>query len=171
MRQLPESMAPSAFVMLQQLPRTISGKIDRKALPLPAEMRNGAESRRVEPRTLVEEIIAGIWEGVLVIKGVGVHDNFFESGGHSLLATQVISRIRTSLGVEISLRCIFEAPTIAGLAAMVTNLQSDGVSYQVDKVTRIGRLPEEALLEKFDQLSNDEIDVFLNEMMAQGGSK
>ena len=73
--------------------------------------------------------------------------------------------------MEISLRCIFEAPTIAGLAAMVTNLQSDGVSYQVDKVTRIGRLPEEALLEKFDQLSNDEIDVFLNEMMAQGGSK
>jgi phosphopantetheine binding protein len=155
MRQLPESMAPSAFVMLQQLPRTISGKIDRKALPSPAEMRNGAESRRVEPRTLVEEIIAGIWEGVLVIKGVGVHDNFFESGGHSLLATQVISRIIESFRVEVPLRSMFETPTIAGLASLVTRLQSDGVGCHVDVIPRIDRLPEETLPENRNQLSEN----------------
>ena len=88
-------------------------------MPLPPQ--TGAGDDSVNPRTPIEEIIAGIWAKVLDRPGVGVGDNFFELGGHSLLATQVISRLRAAFDVELPLRVLFEPPTIADLALQVSN--------------------------------------------------
>ncbi|XXX72653.1 amino acid adenylation domain-containing protein [Sorangium sp. So ce134] len=113
-QRLPEYMVPSAFVVLESLPLTPSGKVDRRSLPEP----DGAlGNEHVAPRTAGEERLAGIWREVLRAERVGVTDNFFELGGHSLLATQVVSRIRRELGVEVPLRALFEAPTVELLAA------------------------------------------------------
>ena len=116
-RRLPDYMAPSAFVTLEQLPLSANGKLDRKALPAPAMAALADES--ASPRTPVEEIVAGIFAQVLRMEWVGVDGNFFELGGHSLVATQVISRLRETLEVELPLRVLFESPTVAELAEAV----------------------------------------------------
>jgi amino acid adenylation domain-containing protein len=123
--RLPEYMVPSAFVVLERLPLTPSGKIDRRALPAPQW---SAEGAYVAPRTATEEALSGIWGSVLGAERVGVEAHFFEMGGHSLLATQVVSRIRQALGVEVPLKAVFEAPTIAMLAGRVEELRGAGVS-------------------------------------------
>ncbi|WP_424102425.1 amino acid adenylation domain-containing protein [Moorena producens] len=112
-QQLPEYMIPSAWVVLDSLPLSPNGKVDRKALPTPEiEL---TEGELVAPRTASEEIIANIFASVLGVKAVGIYDNFFALGGHSLLATQVISRLRQALQVELPLRSLFEAPSVAQL--------------------------------------------------------
>ncbi|HVR95371.1 MAG TPA: amino acid adenylation domain-containing protein, partial [Thermoanaerobaculia bacterium] len=117
-RRLPEYMLPSAFVVLDALPLTPNGKVDRRALPA-----STAPERTVsaggEARDPVEELLAGIWAEVLGLDRVGVEESFFELGGHSLLATQVVSRVRTVLGVELPVRALFEAPTVAELARRI----------------------------------------------------
>ncbi|MGH7927987.1 MAG: non-ribosomal peptide synthetase, partial [Candidatus Binatia bacterium] len=118
--KLPEYMVPVSVVVLDSLPLTPSGKLDRCALPIahddvPAEL-----SRSVAPpQTATEEQIVGLWREVLGVEDVGRCDHFFELGGQSLLAAQVVSRIRKELQVEIPLRLIFEAPTVAQLAERV----------------------------------------------------
>jgi amino acid adenylation domain-containing protein len=113
--RLPDYMIPSAFVTLETLPVTPNGKIDRRALSQLSVSHEISEKTFVAPRTPEEELLAGIWAELLGAPRVGVHNNFFELGGHSLLATQVISRLRDSFGVELSLRELFESPTIASL--------------------------------------------------------
>ena len=117
--RLPEYMIPSAFMLLEEMPLTPNGKIDRRALPAPDEARARDVDDYVAPRTPIEEMLADIFAGVLEVERVGVEENFFELGGHSLLVTQVISRIRESLNVELSVRAIFEYPTVAALAVQV----------------------------------------------------
>jgi amino acid adenylation domain-containing protein len=124
--QLPEYMVPSAFVMLNSLPLTPNGKVDRRALPVPDASRPEPGAVYVAPRTAVEESVAQILAGLLRIGRVGVNDHFFELGGHSLLAIQVVSRIREAFGVEMPLRVIFEAPTVAGISAWITAAVSSG---------------------------------------------
>jgi hypothetical protein len=121
-------MAPSAFVTLEALPLTPNGKIDRRALPAPDPSDFRAENAYVEPRTPAEEALAGIWEEVLGLERVGIHDDFFELGGHSLLATRVVSRVRGALRVELSLRYLFETPTVAGLAERIEADQGSAAS-------------------------------------------
>lgn len=116
--RLPDYMVPAAFVPMDQLPLTPSGKINRRALPEP-DVTQGQSSDTVAPRTPIEEVLAGIWAHVLNVETVGVHDNFFDLGGHSLLATQVISRITQSLEIKLPLRALFEYPTIATLAQFI----------------------------------------------------
>ncbi|HEV2735720.1 MAG TPA: amino acid adenylation domain-containing protein, partial [Longimicrobiaceae bacterium] len=106
---LPEYMVPSALVVLDALPLTRNGKLDRRALPAPAWETDG---RFVAPRTPDEEILAGIWAEVLGTERVGAHDDFFSLGGHSLAATRVLSRVAKTLGTEVQLRVLFEAPTL-----------------------------------------------------------
>ncbi len=112
--KLPEYMTPSAFVMLEALPLTPNGKVDRKALPTPDVRLETAEF--TAPRTAAELALAELWREVLGLKEVGIHDNFFELGGHSLAATQLISRLEKFHGLELSLRDVFDAPTIADMS-------------------------------------------------------
>jgi aspartate racemase len=121
--KLPEHMIPSALVFLESLPVTPNGKVDRKALPAPDQSRPELERAFVAPRIPLEERLARIWGEVLKLEKVGIHDNFFDLGGNSLLATQVISRIRTALDAEVPLRAMFEAPTMAELAAVISDLK------------------------------------------------
>ncbi len=115
--RLPDYMVPAAFVKLEALPATPSGKVDRNALPAPEAERSGAVGQA--PRTPVEEVLAGIWADLLGLDRVGADDHFFDLGGHSLLATRVTSRLRSALGVELPLRDLFEAPVLSDLAVRV----------------------------------------------------
>ena len=112
-------MVPSVFVMLERLPLTPNGKVDRRALPAPDSARPSLSDQYVCRGRAVERQLAEIWGEVLGLPEVGIHDNFFELGGHSLLATQVVSRIRSTFAVELPLRALFEAPTVAELAMRV----------------------------------------------------
>jgi amino acid adenylation domain-containing protein len=119
-QQLPEYMVPSAFVLLDQLPRTPNGKLDRRALPVPDWGAEVVENAEHAPRNVIEEMLVAIWEDVLGLKNIGIHDDFFALGGHSLLAARAVSRIRERMGVDLGVRQLFEQPTVAGLANVVT---------------------------------------------------
>jgi amino acid adenylation domain-containing protein len=121
--KLPEYMLPSTFVLLHALPLTPNGKIDRQALPPPNQSRPELETPFVAPRTAVETVLTGIWAEVLGVERVGIHDDFFELGGHSLLATQVVSRLHGVFRVELPLRSILEAPTVAALAEQIETVR------------------------------------------------
>ncbi|MFL5540624.1 MAG: amino acid adenylation domain-containing protein, partial [Longimicrobiaceae bacterium] len=140
-RSLPEYMVPAAFVSLEALPLTPTGKLDRRALPAPDFA--SIEERYVAPRTPVEEVLAGIWTEVLRLERVGVRESFFELGGHSLLATRVVSRVRQVFGVELPLRVLFEAPTVAELAKAVEALRRAELPAlpPIVPVERTGPLP------------------------------
>jgi amino acid adenylation domain-containing protein len=115
---LPEYMVPSAFVALQQLPLTPGGKLNRAALPAPDYAVQNTQVR--EPQSEAERQLLVLWQDVLGLESIDTQDNFFALGGHSLLATQLVTRIRVKLGVEMPLRALFEAPTIAQLAALLS---------------------------------------------------
>jgi aryl carrier-like protein len=109
-------MVPQYFVMLERLPLTLNGKLDRRALPAPVATADGPGYEA--PRTATEQAVADIWAEVLRLERVGIHDNFFELGGHSLLAVTVIERIRVR-GMQVDVRTLFEAPTLAALALVL----------------------------------------------------
>ena len=119
-KRLPEYMLPAAIIEIERAPLTAHGKVDRKAFPRPELTRAALDP----PRTGTEQIIAGIWERLLGLKGISRTDNFFALGGHSLLATQVISRIRLELGATLPLRSLFEHPRLADMARAVEMARS-----------------------------------------------
>jgi amino acid adenylation domain-containing protein len=116
---VPNYMIPSAYVSVEELPLTPNGKVDRDALPEPQWDQESASEEFVAPRSASERGIADIWSKVLSVNDIGVHDNFFALGGHSLLAMKVISRVQDELGATLTLRAIFDAPTLVELAAEV----------------------------------------------------
>ncbi|HEX8186018.1 MAG TPA: phosphopantetheine-binding protein [Blastocatellia bacterium] len=118
-QKLPEYMVPASYVFLEALPLTSSGKIDRRALPLPALTASESDEEFVAPRDDAEEVMAGIWAEVLGLEQVGVESNFFEMGGHSLTASQVIYRVRDLFQVELPVRSLFESPTVAGICKVL----------------------------------------------------
>ncbi|HEU4561408.1 MAG TPA: non-ribosomal peptide synthase/polyketide synthase [Longimicrobium sp.] len=139
--RLPEYMVPGAFVVLEALPLTPSGKVARRTLPAPDLA--SPEEMYVAPRTPAEEVLAGIWAEVLRLERVGVEESFFELGGHSLLATRVISRVREVFAVELPLRALFEGPTVAELAKAVEDERRRGLPVlpPVVPAERTGALP------------------------------
>ena len=113
--RLPDYMVPSGLMVLSQLPLTPNGKVDRKALPVP-DVTSSMSTEYLAPQTQTQKALAEIWVEVLGIDKVGIHDNFFDLGGHSLLATQVMSRVRNIFEIELTLKRLFESPTIADIA-------------------------------------------------------
>ncbi len=134
--RLPEYMIPSGYLVMDHLPLTSSGKVDRRALPRVDSSRADLFVAPVSPE---QQAIAAIWSELLGVDKIGLNDNFFELGGHSLLATQVISRLRSVFKVELALRSLFEAPTIAGLAQRIETERRAGQGLRAPAIERVER--------------------------------
>lgn len=143
--RLPEYMIPAAFVKLEKMPLTSNGKIDRRALPDADIMRPETEGAYVAARTPLEEEVVEAWKEVLGLQRIGIHENFFEIGGHSLLATKVIILLRSRLGINLSLRLLFENPTVAGMATalMETLLEHTEEPALADMISEVEGLSDE----------------------------
>lgn len=137
--KLPEHSIPSAFVLLEALPLTPSGKVDRRALPAPDSSHRNREQHYIAPHTPVEEVIAGVWTQVLKSDRVSIDDNFFEQGGHSLLATQLVSRLRNIFQIQLPLRYVFEFPTVEGLAQAVEKMKRTQQGLQAPPIVPVPR--------------------------------
>ena len=153
--KLPEYMVPSAFVVLESLPVTANGKVDRLALPAPEPIKLEWAGGYVAPQTSIEEVLVKIWVEVLGIKRVGIRDNFFELGGHSLLATQLVSRVRDAFGIELPLRSVFEAPTIGELSEVVESLKDKNAKIQVPALVPVSRESRRFKLSSLNQESKE----------------
>lgn len=121
-KQLPDYMIPSRFVLLESLPLTATGKLNRNALPAPQQVQSSMRTPFVAPRTEIEKMLCSVWSQLLKFDDIGVHDNFFELGGHSLLAAQVVSRVRNASQLELPLPTVFELPTVALLAERIETI-------------------------------------------------
>jgi acyl carrier protein len=140
--KLPAYMVPAAFVLLEEMPLSPNGKLNRRLLPAPDENGLVASQTYVGPRTLTEQALVEIFKLVLKVESVGVYDNFFELGGHSILATQVVSRIREQFDAELPLRSFFSSPTVAGVAEIIdSSARSSGQGSPIKPVSRVGPFP------------------------------
>jgi amino acid adenylation domain-containing protein len=152
--QLPDYMLPSAFVILDTLPLSLSGKVDRHALPAPGKMRPELQATFVAPRTPVEESLAEIWKELLCLHTVGIHDNFLELGGNSLVATQIVSRVLDTFQLELPLRSLFdEASTIADTAVVITQNLAEMAGHE----------EMDCMLAELEGLSEEEVRARLND--------
>ena len=149
---LPDYMVPALFIHREQLPLDPSGKVNRRLLPK-ADFSQVKQNEYVAPRSESEQILVDIVAEVLKIDRVGITDNFFDLGGHSMLATQIVSRIRDAFGVELSLRKMFENPTVEGIALSITEIKA---SYEDQEAL-------EAMLDEIEDLSDEELNRLLNE--------
>ncbi len=143
---LPEAMLPNHFMLLESMPLTHTGKLDRTALPAPVDERASVQARFIAPRTALEQVLASIWSSLLRTERIGLEDDFFALGGHSLLATQVASRIQDTLKITLPLRAFFETPTLVGLKQAL--LQREARPGQLEEIAslrlRVSRMsPEE----------------------------
>ncbi|PWU16005.1 MAG: hypothetical protein C5B50_14290 [Verrucomicrobia bacterium] len=168
--KLPAYMEPAHFVELQKLPLTPNGKVDRKALPEPHLAPGNESPKNGTPRNEIETALAQIWSQLLGRKAVGIHQNFFEIGGHSLLATQLVARIARALKIELPVLAVFEAPTVARLAERVIGAelmqtrQAPAISTDVSPTSAID------LLERLDELSDDEVEELLEQTEGKGAT-
>jgi surfactin family lipopeptide synthetase C len=137
--RLPDYMIPSVFVVLDALPLSPAGKVDRRALPVPQQTRQALETSFEAPRTPIEATLASVWSEVLGIQQIGIHDNFFDLGGHSLLATRLNSRLRDIYQIELPLRSLFDAPSIAALAALIEAGQANDDDQAVPEIMPVAR--------------------------------
>jgi len=150
---LPEPMHPTDFVLLESLPLSPNGKLDRAALPAPGGRRDGVQAQFIAPETALERVLATLWSSLLRVERVGLNDDFFALGGHSLLATQIVSRIRETLKIELPLAAFFETPTLSGLKRAL-----------LQREARPGLMEEIAALRlKVAQMSPEAIKALLHE--------
>jgi hypothetical protein len=152
---LPEFMVPSTFAMVDELPLTPSGKIDRQALPDPGAGEQAESAGYVAPETPLEKTIAAIWSTVLGVDQIGVDDDFFALGGHSLLATQVVARVRSDFAVDLPLHSLFMSPTVRSLSAEIMQMMGDHEDAETAK-----------LLAQLEGLSDEEADRLLQAELA-----
>jgi amino acid adenylation domain-containing protein len=141
--RLPEYMVPNLIVELERMPLTPNGKVDRKQLPAPEYGRLSLEQNYVAAQTPLEAAVSQLWQEVLQLERVGLHDNFFDLGGHSLLAVRVVARVKESLRVELPLRYLFEYPTVAGVSEKIKSLAQeleDGRTDEGDETNKYATL-------------------------------
>lgn len=150
---LPDYLIPSALMQLNAMPLTPNGKINRKGLPAVEQIDGGCGRIPAPPRNRVEEALAWMWAEVLGMEEVGIHDDFFEIGGHSILASQLVSRMRETLHIELSMRAFFDAPTIANLTGTIIKDKE-----QAMKVERIAELLMDVI-----SYSDDQVEAMLSE--------
>ena len=132
-QKLPEYMLPTSFVLLEKLPITPSGKVDRKSLPAPDTSALSLRSSYVAPRTDTEQQVSQIWSQILKLDKIGIHDNFFELGGYSLLGTQILTRVRKIFAINIPLKVLFESPNITEFANRIDTLYLAVQIYQMEQ--------------------------------------
>ncbi len=171
--RLPEHMLPGSWCLLDTLPLLPNGKVDRRALPAPDWHRLTVGQQYVAPRTVLEEHLAQIWMQVLGLAQIGMLDNFFDVGGHSLKAMQVVARVQQLERVRVPLSSLFANPTIAGLASVVTQLQtSDDCAENILPIAHYTQVqPSLPTLdqETIDQFSDEQVTSLLREILGQGG--
>jgi len=174
--KLPEAMVPSSYWRIERIPLLPSGKVNRGELGRAGGVALGDEVEQVGPRNEVEAKLAEIWRELLKVEQVGMEQNFFELGGHSLLVLQLTARIRRALEVELPVRSVFEAPTIAGLALEVDKARALGLKPRTPivhlrpRVLAREQLTEEALLLQLEKLTAEEITTLLKAMLDEKGS-
>ena len=152
--KLAEYMIPSAFVRLDKIPLTTNGKVDRRALPQPEDKRPEISTCYAGPRNDSEYSVVQIWQEVLDVRPIGIHDNFFDLGGHSLAATRVVSRVFEQYQLAISLQSLFQAPTVAVMAAVIAGHQ--GKSLEASQLA--------AILDELESLSDAEARRLVSEI-------
>jgi amino acid adenylation domain-containing protein len=150
-QKLPDYMMPASFTFLQAFPLSPNGKVDRRALPIPDAGRPELSQTFVAPSTVTEELLAEIWSEILGVEKIGIHDNFFDLGGHSLRAIQVVSRIRQTFDLEISVHHLFKNPTISKLIEVMAELA--GSFEVIDEIARTIR--------EISQLSPEQVQAML----------
>ncbi|MEM1290630.1 MAG: amino acid adenylation domain-containing protein [Cyanobacteria bacterium P01_H01_bin.162] len=168
-QKLPAYMVPTTYQLLEALPLSVNGKVDRQALPLPSSLI--AEQPFVAPNTEVERAIAAIWQDVLHLETVSLHANFFAVGGNSLAAMQALSQLRQTFPIDFSIRQFFTAQTLAEQAAVVESLLAEPSSTAaVDTIQPIQSTAPQALLSNVDNLSEQDVDTLLSQMLAEEDS-
>jgi amino acid adenylation domain-containing protein len=167
--RVPEYMIPSAFVLLDSLPLTANGKVNRGALPGLETTRPQLEEAYVAPRTEVEKTLADIWANALGLDLVGIHDNFFALGGHSLLATSVIARVRDALQVEVPLRRLFEVPTVAAFAEALALETVRPPLTHILPAAEVEPGQEEGMLGELESMSDESVDALLIKLLDEEG--
>lgn len=148
---LPAYMVPSGFVLMDALPLLPNGKIDRRALPAPSLSRPELDTPFVAPRTPIEKLLAAIWTEILGLDQLGIHDNFLDLGGHSLMATQIISRVINRFRVELPVKSLLEAPTVAEMAAVIAEHEGK----------KLGQTEMESILTELESLTEEEAERLL----------
>ena len=168
-QKLPTYMVPTTYQLLEALPLSANGKVDRQALPLPSSLM--VEQPFVAPNTEVEGAIAAIWQDVLHLETVGLHANFFAVGGNSLAAMQALSQLRQTFPIDLSIRQFFTAQTLSEQAAVVESLLAGPPSTAaVDPIQPIQSTAPQALLSQVDDLSEQDVDALLSQMLAEEDS-
>ncbi|BCL83213.1 non-ribosomal peptide synthetase [Ktedonobacteria bacterium brp13] len=140
--KIPEYMIPSSFVMLESLPLTANGKLDRRQLPLPELSQESDPVEQGEPHSPTEEMLVQMWKELLQVPAIGVNDNFFALGGHSLLATRVMARLQAMFQIVLPVQMLFEAPTVAGLAQRIEQVLRKNEGIEIPALVG-GARPEE----------------------------
>ena len=141
-QRLPDYMVPSAFITLDSLPLTANGKLNLRELPSPEPMRPELSVNYRTPRTPIEKLLCDLWVELLDVERVGIDDNFFDLGGHSILGTVMISSVRKQINVDLPVRTIFELPTVAELASLISEIKARGVEPESLPIARVSRVPQ-----------------------------
>jgi amino acid adenylation domain-containing protein len=158
--QLPDYMVPGIIVRLDKMPLTANGKIDRRALPDPADIELTGRASYAEPRNAVEEVVVRIWEEVLGVEKIGINDNFIMMGGHSLAAMQVLARLRKTFQIGVPVRVLFEARNVAELVQAMS--AEERIPGRLEKIARV--------VKKIEQMGEDDVSRILEARRRDGAS-
>jgi acyl carrier protein len=161
-QKLPAYLIPQIYIPLESIPLTANGKVDRRALPTP-QLERASTAVFTPPSSDLERAIADIWQTILGVETIGIHDHFFDLGGNSLTALQVIGQLRQQLQVELSIQDFFTEATIAAQAEILTTqaMQSDTTADAIQPIERLSTERSQQLLENLDHLSEAEIEALL----------